>query len=245
MKILDDIYVVGGGIYGIGLSTRLDCNVYLVDCGTEYVLIDAGVGIETEKIIKNITEESLDVSKIKKLFLTHAHLDHSGGAANLKKMLNLEVYVSEKEAVYLESGNEEAIGLVKAKEEGVYPKDYKLSPVKIDSFLKGGEEIKVGKYIFKIISTPGHSKGCICFLLKRHEKKIIFSGDTVFLGGFISLLNLPDSSLTDYANGIKNLKNISVDSLIPAHYGFTLNNGQYHIDTAIDALSKMSIPKMI
>ena len=45
MKIVEDIYVVGGGNYGIGISASLDCNIYLIDGGTESALIDAGVDV--------------------------------------------------------------------------------------------------------------------------------------------------------------------------------------------------------
>lgn len=245
MKILDDVYIIGGGIYGIGLSSRLDCNIFLIDCGTESVLIDAGVGDNTEKIIENVSKEPFVKSKVKKLFLTHAHLDHSGGAAKLKKLLGLEVYMSEIEAGYIEKGDEAAIGLDKAKRSMIYPGDYGLTPVKIDYHLKNGEVVNVGNYDFRVINTPGHSKGSTCFLLKSSNKNILFSGDVIFLGGFISLQNLPDSSLADYAAGMNNLKDLSIDTLLPSHYGFTIENGQYHIDQAIIALEGLTIPKLI
>jgi len=245
MQILKDIYVIGGGEYGIGLSHRLDCNVYLIDGGNEIALIDAGVGIDTEKIVENIKEELINLKKIRKLILTHAHLDHAGGAANIKNILNTDIYISGKEAKFIESGDEEAIGLNLAKKCGIYPDEFKLKPVKIDCRLKGDEEIKIGRYNIKVIPTPGHSKGSVCLLLKSHDKKVLFTGDTVFMRGLLSILNLPDSSLADYRKGIKNLSGLKIDSLIPSHYGFTLNDGQIHIDMALDALSNLSIPPMM
>ncbi len=248
MKIIKDIYVVGGGVYGIGLSSRMDCNIYLIDCGSEALLIDSGVGIESEKIVRNIEKVKNDYNlncDVKKLFLTHAHLDHSGGSANLKKLLGVELFVSEVESGYIENGDEEKIWLTEAKQSGVYPSSYKLSPAKVDYQLKDGEEISVGKYIFKIINTPGHSRGSVCFLLINHEKKVLFSGDVIFIGGYIGLQNLPDSSLTEYKAGMDKLKNLAIESLFPSHYGFTTDFGQYHIDCAIKGLSGIGIPKLI
>ena len=49
MKILEDIYIVGGGEYGIGISNYLDCNVFLIDGGGDAVLIGSGVGQDTKK----------------------------------------------------------------------------------------------------------------------------------------------------------------------------------------------------
>ena len=171
--------------------------------------------------------------------------DHAGGAANLKGILDLETYISKIEAPFLENGDEEAIGLVTAKRSGVYPEDYKLKAVKVDNGITGDEMIQLGKYTLQIIHTPGHSKGSICILLLGHEKRVLFTGDTIYMNGLLGLLNLPDSSLADYKYGINNLKDLSVDSLIPGHYGFTLNYGQLHIDIALESLNNLTVPKMI
>ena len=244
MQILEDIYIVGGGEYGIGISNRLDCNVYLIDGGDDAVLIDSGVGQDTQKIIDNISSININKEKISKLILTHAHLDHSGGARDLKKILGLEIFISKIEARYMEKGDEESIGLNIAKKSGIYPGNFKLKPVKIDSALSGNEIIKVGKYNLKIINTPGHSTGSICILLENHSKKVLFSGDTVFIRGLLCMLNLPDSSLKDYKIGIDNLSKYKIDSLLPSHYGFTLGYGKKHIEMAKTALQSLSIPPM-
>ena len=245
MRIVEDVYLIGGGLYGIGISNDLDCNVFLVDGESEMALIDTGVGVGTSMIIDNIKKEGLDISKISKLILTHAHLDHSGGTAELKKSLGLEVYISEIEAGYIENGDEDAIGLNIAKRTGVYAEHFNLTPVKIDQRLKGGESIKIGKYAMKVILTPGHSRGSVCLFLEGHANRILFSGDTVFTRGELCLLNLPDSSLADYRKGLKNLANLSIDALLPSHIGFTIKKGQAHIDMALEALRHMELPGMM
>ncbi len=65
------------------------------------------------------------------------------------------------------------------------------------------------------------------------------------MGGLINVLNYPGSSLADYRKGIKNLADLSVDSLLPGHFGFTLSDGQSHIDMAIEALRGLLVPKMV
>jgi len=245
MKIIDDIYVVGGGEYGIGLSSNLDCNMFVIDGGKEAALIDCGVGFKSEIILDNISKEKLNLKKIKKIFLTHAHLDHSGGAFFFKEKFGAEIYMSEKEAAFLEEGNEEAIGLKVAKEINLYPSYYSFIPAKVEIPLNGWEIIQIGRYKLHAIPTPGHSMGSFCFFLTGHEKKILFSGDTVFQRGLISLQNLPDCSLVDYKVGISNLKDLEVDCLLPGHYGFTLGMGQLHINMALNALNGLSIPRFI
>ncbi len=63
MKIIGNVYLVGSG--RIGLSHSFDCNVYLIDGENELALIDAGVGIESEKIFANIKEDGFEVLSIK------------------------------------------------------------------------------------------------------------------------------------------------------------------------------------
>ncbi len=245
MKILEDIYIIGGGEHGLGISHRSDCNIFLIDCGDEAVMIDSGVGVDTDIILKNIEDENIDRDKINKLILTHAHLDHAGGAYFFKKSLGLEIYMSEIEAPFLEDADEEAISLKIAKENGIYPEDFKFESARVDKKLKGNETINAGKYAFKIISTPGHSKGSICILLEKHEKRVLFTGDTVFMAGLLGLLNTHDGSLPDYKKGIENINKLEIDSLIPSHYGFTLNFGSIHINMAADVLKELFVPRMI
>ena len=64
MKLLEDIYIVGGGEYGIGISHNLDSNIFLIDCGDEAVLIDSGVGVDSGIIIKNIEKLLVIISSI-------------------------------------------------------------------------------------------------------------------------------------------------------------------------------------
>ena len=80
-KIAERIHLLASGSLGTGMSHPNDCNVCGIDCGGEFVLIDAGVGRETETIIENLLSDGIQLGQVQHLFLTHGHLDHSGGAA--------------------------------------------------------------------------------------------------------------------------------------------------------------------
>jgi glyoxylase-like metal-dependent hydrolase (beta-lactamase superfamily II) len=245
MKLLKDVFVVGGGEYGIGLSHGLDCNVYLIDCGDQAALIDAGAGKETDRIVANAEGEGIPRRKIRTLVLTHTHLDHSGGAKYLKETCGARLYVSALEAGALERGDEEAISLPQAKKSGIYPPDATFPAVTVECKVTGGETFTAGKYTFTLIATPGHSRGSLSVLVEGGEKRMLFSGDAVFLRGLLALQNIPDCSITDYKVGMSRLGGLSIDCLFPGHFGFTINYGQKHIDMAIDALSSLSYPKSI
>ncbi|GAG69275.1 unnamed protein product, partial [marine sediment metagenome] len=77
----------------LGISHPNDSYVYLVDGGKELSLIDAGVGLEIEKIFTNIEEDGFNVSQIKKVILTHTHADHAGGCKGMREKLRCKIFV--------------------------------------------------------------------------------------------------------------------------------------------------------
>lgn len=243
MKITQEVYAVGGGRTGFGISDRYDSNVFLVDGGDELALIDAGCGHDIEPILDNIRSFGFDPANVGHLLLTHAHADHSGGAALLRERLNLEVALSNQEARFLEEGDEVAVSLDRARAEGLYPADFRLAPCPVDRRLAHNDEIRCGRLTVRAIEVAGHSLASICYLLTGGERTCLFSGDTVFLFGAVSLLNCEGSSLAGYRRDIHRLAGLGVDALMPGHGGFCLRGGQSHIDEAIEALKSVWPPR--
>lgn len=241
MKIVEDVYLVGGGM--IGLSHSSDSYVYLIDGKSEVALIDAGVGIDSEHIFHNIENEGYQLSDIKKVILTHIHADHAGGSRCFKEKANSLLFVPQAEVELFEAGIDDELGLNIAKESGIYPPDYIFPHCKVDHSVKHNETIKVGNLSLRAIHIPGHSPGSTCFLMEKNEKRILFSGDVVFHGGEIGLINCSGSNLADYRKYVTRLANLSVDVLLPGHKMFTLRGGQEHINKAIKALRELSVPK--
>src|SRR5208283_3897805 len=139
MRLTDRIYLVGGGFHGFGLSHKLDCHVYLVDGGNEMALIDAGVGLEAERIYANILADGLDIHKLKYILLTHAHADHSGGCRYWKQQFGVQVLASPEAAQFVREGGEAKISLDVAKLAGIYPADYRFQACPVEGELKEGE----------------------------------------------------------------------------------------------------------
>ena len=240
MKIIPGIYLVGAGMFG--LSHPNDSYIYLLDGGSELALIDAGVGLEIERIFANIEEDGFDPTKIKKVILTHTHADHAGGCKGIREKLGCKIFVPGDEVNLLEKGTDEELGLNVAKESGFYSPDYLFPHCSTDEAISHDDLISLGELELRAIHTPGHSPGSTCYFLKHKGKKILFTGDVVFYDGEIGLLNYWGSNLGDYRNYISRLANLSVDVLLPGHKLFTLREGQQHIDQAISALKKLSVP---
>lgn len=240
MKIMPGIYLVGAGM--VGLSHSNDSYIYLLDGGGEPALIDAGVGLEIERIFANIEEDGFDPTKINKVILTHTHADHAGGCKGMREKLRCKIFVPGDEVNLLERGTDEELGLIIAKESGIYSPDYLFPHCSTDVVVSNGDTIWVGELQLRAIHTPGHSPGSTCYLLEHRGKHILFTGDVVFYDGEIGLLNYWGSNLADYRSYINRLANLSVDVLLPGHKLFTLRDGQQHIDRAISALEKLSVP---
>jgi hydroxyacylglutathione hydrolase len=244
MKILKDIYLVASGNQGFGISNGYDCSVYLIDGGDDVVLVDSGAGLDQQAILSNIQAEGINPNRITKILLTHAHADHSGGSSKLVERFHCQVLLHQAEADALELGDEVALALEPARKRGYYPSDYRLAPAHVDIRLGDGNVIQVGNYRIREYYTPGHSQGSVCYLLEGHERRVLFSGDSYFLGGKINLLNCIGSSLADYREHSHKLSGLGLDALLPGHFTFTLNNAQRHIDQAITALEDLLIPPM-
>ena len=242
VRLTPRIAVVGGGRTGLGISHPVDPNVYLLDGGEELALIDAGVGLANDVILENVRVLGCDAPRIRHVFVTHAHADHVGGAAGLVERLGAQVYLSQIERPAVESGDEVAIALDKARRNGVYPPDYRLRPCAIDIPLQGGERLGCGDLAVQVIATPGHSAGSVCYLVDTEDGRALFTGDTVFHEGRISLLVAPGSDLLAMAESVTSLGQLGVDALLPGHGLFCLAGGQEHIDLAIRAFDTLLPP---
>jgi glyoxylase-like metal-dependent hydrolase (beta-lactamase superfamily II) len=241
LRIAKDIYLVGGG--DIGLSSKMDCHVYLIDGGREKCLIDAGVGLETQRILENMTEDGFDPHRdVRSILITHAHADHAGGTKSLREATGAEVLAPEVEAEFIEKGGGDLeAGLRVTKNSGVYPKDYVYQHSKVDRVVRHGDKIEVGKYTLKAIRVEGHSHGTTAYMIEEAPRSL-FSSDIVFIGGTIGLGNWPGCDLGKYRENIVKLAGLSIVSLFPGHFMWTLRDGQSHLDKAVKNFEEAWVP---
>lgn len=147
--------------------TELYTNCYIVkDSATgECAVIDPGEF--TNRLDKELAMIGYD--KIKLILLTHSHFDHIGGVKQLadKTGGKAEIALSEKEIPYL---NNPLFNLSK------YFNSVLPDTIKADIALHDGDRLTLGDSIIKVISTPGHTCGSVCFVCDDK----IFSGDTLF-----------------------------------------------------------------
>lgn len=242
MKLTEEVYLVGSGSAGIGLTDDYDSHVYLINGREELALVDAGAGMGVPQILDVVRADGFRLEDIRYVLITHTHADHAGGAARLRSELDAAFYVSAQEAAFLREADEGAVGLTLAREAGFYPPDYRLEPCAPDRELYDGEIFHVGHLEVKAVLLPGHSIGSMLYLLQGRERRYLFSSDSVLFGGMISLLNCVGSSLEDYRNHIGKLSGLGVDALLPGHLNFCLKGGQQQLDKAVEAFKGLGVP---
>lgn len=115
--------------------------------------------------------EYLKMNKLKltKILLTHGHFDHISGVENVRQATGAEVFIHENDAPMFQSS---VLSLHSAM--SIMP----FYPVSDFKTIHDDCIINDGDFSFKVVHTPGHSSGSVCYVC--NEEKIIFSGDTLF-----------------------------------------------------------------
>lgn len=163
-------------------------------------IVDAPFGCSDE-IINTAKDWGVE---IRMLLLTHSHWDHFADAANLKKKLNIPVYIHE----------EDAYNIIDPGADGL-PMFFDIEKVEPDFFLKDKEQIPLGKFFIEVIHTPGHTPGGVCFYIK--SEAILISGDTIFHGN-IGNLSFPTSDPEKMWHSLDKLAKLpSETKVFPGH----------------------------
>ncbi|GIW21968.1 MAG: MBL fold hydrolase [Candidatus Sericytochromatia bacterium] len=183
---------------------QCNCTIIADNDTKEAIIIDPGD--EANKILEIVKYYNLNV---KYLMHTHAHLDHIMATREIKEKTNAKIV--------LHKDDNEIYNNLKFQAQ-MFGFNAEV-PLPVDIFVKENDEIKIGnKIISKIIHTPGHSPGSICFYFDKENNPVIFSGDTLFSRS-IGRTDLWGGSYSTIINSIKNkIFNLREDTIVyPGH----------------------------
>ena len=163
-------------IFPVG-PLQCNCSVIGDPATREAIVIDPGDDIE--RVIAALDKHKLTV---KQIAITHAHIDHVGGAMKLKKLTGAPILLNENDSRLLRMLDIQA-AWVGMKSPGA---------VSIDAILNSGDQVAAGSISGNVIHTPGHTEGSVCIYFPAQQKLI--AGDTLFAGS-IGRTDLPGGSM--------------------------------------------------
>ena len=178
-----------------------NCYILFDEKSKETIVVDpAG---EVDRIIEMI---NILGGKLKYIYLTHCHGDHIGGVSELKNKCGGKILIHRYDAEGLNKSEINLSGYIGLPQ----------IELEADSIIDDGDLIHIGNLQFKVIHTPGHTKGGACLYCEK--EKCLFSGDTLFRGTW-GRTDLPTSSLEDIMESItKKLMILPQDTIVyPGH----------------------------
>jgi hydroxyacylglutathione hydrolase len=172
-------------IFPVG-PLQCNCSVIGDEQTHEAMVIDPGDQIED--ILAILKAEKLT---LKQIVVTHAHIDHVGGAMKLKAATGAPILMNQNDQALLKMLDMQAAWV------GMKPP----GPVKIDEAVDAGRVLKIGDIGASVIHTPGHTEGSICLYFP--EQKTLVAGDTLFAGS-IGRTDLPGGSFEKIMRSLHN-----------------------------------------
>jgi hydroxyacylglutathione hydrolase len=198
-----------------------DSHMYLIgpmDCG-DLSLVDAGLVGKGAYKLRSLFEQGIKPDDIKRVIMTHTHLDHIGCVEELRQGLpSAELWVHAAEASSLEEGDERTVyGMAMFKQmcQNQYGLKDGMFKLKVDRWLRGDEELNLGGELWKIVHIPGHSPGGIG--LYNQLNGTLIPGDVVYADHAIGRFDLHGAKANQLADSLMKLADLSVRVLLPGH----------------------------
>ena len=195
----------------------LKTNAILIGCEEtkKAAVIDPSMG-SAEALLHEIAAHGFVLEKI---LLTHSHWDHFADAHSLKQKTGAPLFVHKLDAKNLEQPGSDGIPLF-----------FPIHSVAAERLLNEGDLLTVGQLKLRVIHSPGHSPGSVCFYLA--EQKLLIAGDTLFQGT-IGNLQIPTADAPSMWESLKKIAQLPPDTrVVPGHGADTTIGNEPWLDRA-------------
>ena len=201
------------GVWYVSGNDWVAC--YLIDTGDGLILIDTAMHETAYLMIENIRKLGYELTDIKKILLSHAHIDHIGAARTMKELTGAKIYLGERDLPFLHERRDLILN------DG----GYTCGEFEPDELYADDKPIVQGNVTIRTVSTPGHTPGCTSFFFEVQDE----TGKKFKCGmhGGLGLLwntkkqfeeiGLPFSLMKEFVEGLKKLDQREVDICLPSH----------------------------
>ncbi len=200
------------GVIEMNLQARrlMGANVYLIDGGDEYLLIDVGFLDELPGMLELVRQMNFSLSACKLIVASHADVDHAQGLSRAREILKCPVAAHPRSVAPLRDGDE-ILTYARIDAQNIR---IPMPPCPVDRTINEGDVIEVGPYRLDVWSTPGHTQGQIA--LRMGE--LLFSGDNIFRDGSVGVIDAHHgSNLAQFIASLKRIRASDVRWLLPSH----------------------------
>jgi len=197
-----------GNIYYVGMT---GVSAFLIKTSDGLILTDGGLPESAPFIERNIKALGFKLSDVKILLNSHAHFDHSGGLAQLKKDTGAQFYAGIGDKAFLESGHitfgpSEKIDTI---------------PIHVDHAVKDGETVSLGGVTLTAHATPGHTKGCTTWTTSVQDgsvtRSVMFFCSISVAGNPIGGTPAYPNIVSDYRASFAKLEKMKTDIFLAPH----------------------------
>jgi metallo-beta-lactamase class B len=211
-RIVDNIYYVGAS----------DVTSFLMVTPAGDVLLDGGFRETAPQIEANIVKLGFKLSDVKILLNSHAHFDHAGGLAELKKRTGGQLVAMQGDAQLLANGGH---GDFYFGDRLTFP------PVRPERVIHDLDTVTLGGVTLTAHLTAGHTRGCTTWTMNTQENgetlHVVFIGSMSVLSGYrLSGKESYPGIATDYAKSFRVLKSLPCDVFLASHGSFFNLNGK-------------------
>jgi metallo-beta-lactamase class B len=203
---------IAGNLYYVGAT---EVTSYLITTTEGHFLLDGGFAETAPQIERNIAEIGFKLTDVKFVLNSHAHFDHAGGLAELKKVTGAKFLASERDMPLLRGGGH---GDFRFGDTLTFP------PIDPDQIVHDGEAFRLGNQTMIARLTPGHTKGCTTWTTKIRDGNKVH--DVVFVGSqsaldykFVGQESYP-GIMGDFERSFELLNRLPCDIFLASHGSF-------------------------
>ncbi len=204
-RIADNLYYVGAS----------DVTSFLITTPEGDILLDGGLRETAAQIERNVAALGFHMKDVKILLNSHAHMDHAGGLAELKRISGAQLVASRGDTHALETGD---------RDDFAWGNKLTFPPVKVDRILSDGDRVTLGNTTITAHITPGHTRGCTTWTMPvtDHGKtyNVVFVCSTSAPGYKLVGNHKYPQIVHDYEHTFQVLRSLPCDIFLASHGSF-------------------------